>query len=193
MASVTSVWLNPLDFVFSSLAQLSFVRSAVVSMSVSHSSNFDESWSLKTVISCSSEFVRFGCFWETHNVSVYWHITSPKGSVDVGMEVGCFWSVRERFCSSHSMWFKPSGGWSSLASTYWHKLCISLISAGNLASLLGVCLLGWPSASDPPKAMVVSELLVLSLLLSGPVLGLLYLLCGDQCLWLLGILCLCGV
>ena len=42
MASVTSLWDNPLDFSLASLAQLSFVRSAAASMSVSHSSNFDE-------------------------------------------------------------------------------------------------------------------------------------------------------
>ena len=51
MASVTNVYVNPLDIASD---QLSFVRSAAVSMSVSHSSNFVELYSLKTPMSCSN-------------------------------------------------------------------------------------------------------------------------------------------
>ena len=104
-----------------------------------------------------------------HNVLVYWCITSPKGSVGVGVEASWGWSKRERFCSSHSIWSKPAAGWPSLVSTHWCKPCNSLMSAVNLAWLLVISLLGWPSAFDPPKAVVVSEPLVLSLSLSGPV------------------------
>ena len=58
-----------------------------------------------------------------------------KGSVGVGR--GCGWSARERFCSYHSLQLKLSAGWPYPASTYWHKSFISLISAVNLAWLLG--------------------------------------------------------
>ena len=84
MASVTNVHVNPLDCALASLAQVSFVRSAAVSMSLSHSSNFVELYSLKTAMSCSNELVRFVCFYVVHKVFVYCHITSPNGSVGVG-------------------------------------------------------------------------------------------------------------
>ena len=61
MASVTSVHVNPLDFTLASLALLSMVRSAIVSMSVSQSSSLVELYPLKTDISFSHEFVRFDC------------------------------------------------------------------------------------------------------------------------------------
>ena len=69
------------------------------------------------------------------------------------------------------MWSNPSAGWPSLASTCCHKLCISLVRMLRFAWLLGRRLLRWPSASDPPKATVVSQLCVLSLSLSllGPI------------------------
>ena len=150
-------------------AHLSLVRSAADSISISHSSNFVESYSLKTAMSCSSELVRCVCFCMVHNVLGYWCITSLKGSVGVGVEVGCGWSMKERFCSSHSMLSKPSASWPSWAPTHWCKSCNSLVSAVNLAWLQGISSLRWPSAYDPPKAMVLSEPLVLSLSLSGPV------------------------
>ena len=84
MASMTNVDVNPLDFALASLAVHSYVRSAAVSMSVSHSSNFVESCSLNTAMSCSNEFFRFVCFCVVHKVFVYCHITSLKGSVGVG-------------------------------------------------------------------------------------------------------------
>ena len=65
---------------------------------------------------------------------------------------------------------KLSAGWPSLASTHWHKSFISLMGVVILAWLLGIGSSGWPSVSEPPKAMVVSEPLVLSLSLSSPVL-----------------------
>ena len=60
------------------------MRSAAASMSVSHSSNFVESFSLKTAMSCSNEFIKFVCFCLVHKVFVSCHITSPKGSIGVG-------------------------------------------------------------------------------------------------------------
>ena len=84
MASVTNVHGNPLDFGLASLDLLSLVRSAAISMSISLSSSLVEPCSLKTAISCSSEFVRFDCFCVVHKVSVYCCITSLKGSVGVG-------------------------------------------------------------------------------------------------------------
>ena len=110
IASMNNVWVSPLDLALTSLAWLSLVRSAAVSKSVNYSSNFVESCSLKMTISCSIEFVRFVCFCVVHNVSVYWCITSPKGSEGVGVEVSCTLSVRERFCSSLSMQSNPSIG-----------------------------------------------------------------------------------
>ena len=83
MASVTNVHVSPLNVALASLAQLSFARSAAVSMSVSHSSNFVELYSLKTAMSCSNEFVRFVCFCVVHKVFVYWHTTSLKVSAGV--------------------------------------------------------------------------------------------------------------
>ena len=103
IASVTKVWVSPLDFALASLAQLSLVRSAAVSKSVNHSSNFVETCSLKMAMSCSREFVKFICFCVVHSVSVYWHATSLNGSVGAWVEVSCILSVREIFCSSHSM------------------------------------------------------------------------------------------
>ena len=71
IASETNVRVNPLDLASASLAQLSLVRSAAVFISINHSSNFVESYSLKTVMSCSSELVRFVCFCVVCSVSVY--------------------------------------------------------------------------------------------------------------------------
>ena len=89
IASMTNVWVNPLDLALAGLTQLSLVRSAAVSISINQSSHFVESYSLKTVMSCSKELGRFVCFCVVHNVSVYWHIISPKGSVGVDVEGSC--------------------------------------------------------------------------------------------------------
>ena len=129
-----------------------------------HSSNFVELCLLKMEMSWSREFVRFICFCVVHSVSMYWHTTSPNGSVGVGVEVGYVLSVR--VCTSHSrwsIWSNPSACWPSPASNCCHKLCISLTSMFKSTWLLGRRLLRWPSASDPPKAIAVSELSVLSL------------------------------
>ena len=144
-----------------------FVRSVAISRSINHSSNFVGSFPLKMAMSYSSKFMRFVCFCVVHNVSVYWGITSPKGSKGEGVEVGCALSMRERFCSSHSMQTNPSIGWPSLTSTHCHKLLISLVSAVNFTWLL--CRRLQPSASDHPKAIVVPELFVLSLSLLVPI------------------------
>ena len=172
IASMTKVWVSPFDFALASLAQLSLVRSAAVSKSVNHSSNFVESCSLKMAMSCSREFVRFVCFCVVHSVSVYWCTTSPNGSVGAGVEVSCALSMRERFCSSHSMFYAvQSLCWLtfSMASTCCHKLFISLVSMVKFAWLLGKRSPRQPSTSDPPKASIVSELFVLSLSLLGPI------------------------
>ena len=84
MASVTSVCVKPHDFTLASLALLSLVRSAAVSMSKSQSSKLVESCSLKTGISCSKEFVRLDCFCVEHKISVYCCITSLRGSAGAG-------------------------------------------------------------------------------------------------------------
>ena len=166
IASMTNVWVSPLDLALASLAQHSFVRFPAVSISWPIY-NFVELYSLKRAVSCSNELVRFVCLGEVHKVSVYWYITSPKGSAGVGKGSG--WSASERFCSSHSMQSKHLCWLSSQASTHWHKSFISLMSAINLAWLLYIGSSGWPSASGPPKATVASELWVLSLSFSRPV------------------------
>ena len=84
IASVTSVCIKPCDFALVSLALLSLVRSAAISMSRSQSSNLVESCSLKTGISCIKEFVRLDCFCVEHKVSVHWCNTSLKGSAGEG-------------------------------------------------------------------------------------------------------------
>ena len=84
MASVTDVHINPLNLTLASLTLLSLVRSAAVSMSVSHSSSFVESCSLKTAMAYSNEFIRFDCFCVVHKVFVYCCITSPNSSVGMG-------------------------------------------------------------------------------------------------------------
>ena len=71
IASVTNVLVNPLDLAFASLAWLSLLRPATVSISISQSSNFVESRSLKTVMSCNNELVRFVCFCVVHKMSMY--------------------------------------------------------------------------------------------------------------------------
>ena len=118
MASVTNVCINHLDFTLVSLALLSLVRFAAVSMSVGHFSYFVESCSLKTAMSCSNEFVKFVCFCVVHKVFVYCCITSAKGSVGVGGGGG--WSAIERFCNLHSIWSKLSAGCPS--PTHWHVI-----------------------------------------------------------------------
>ena len=84
MASLSNVHVYPLNFVLVSLGLLSHVRSAAISMSVSQLSSLVESCSLKAAISCGSEFIRYDCFCVVHKVYMYYHITSPKGSVGVG-------------------------------------------------------------------------------------------------------------
>ena len=163
MASMTNVCVNPLNFALASLAPLSFVRSATVLIPISHSSNLVESYSLKTAMSCSNELVRFLCFCVVHKVFVYWCITSPKGSVGVG--VGGGWSTIERFCSSCYMCSKLC--WLSFSSLYSlmyviylpHECCQFILIAVYRASRVNFCL--WS-----PKATAVSEPWVLSSLLS---------------------------
>ena len=152
-----------------SLAQLSLVRSAAISKSVNHSSSFAESFSLKMAMSCSSEFVRFVCFCVVHNMTVYWHITSPKVYEGAGVEVNCTLNMREGFCSSCCMLSNLSTGWASPTSICHHKLLISLVCMVTFAWLLCRMLLRWSSASNPPKAIVVPDLFMLSLSLLGPI------------------------
>ena len=147
IASVTKVWVSPLDFALANLTQLSLVISAAVSKSIHYSSNFVELCSLKTVTSCSREFVRFVCFCVVHSVSMYWHTTSLNGSVGAGVEVSCALSVTERYSAVPIL-----GGLCSpiplladllLASTHCHKLFISLVSILKFAWLLGRRLQRW--------------------------------------------------
>ena len=77
--------VNPLDLALASLAWLLFLRSAAVSISISHSSNFVELCSLKTAMSCSNKLVRFVCFCVVHKVFMGTDVSlSLKGSVGVG-------------------------------------------------------------------------------------------------------------
>ena len=164
IASVTSMHIRPQDFALASLALLSLVRSAAVSVSVSQSSNLVESCSLKTGISCIKEFVRLDCFCIEHKVSMYWCNTSPRDSASAG---GCgWWLAVDRFWSSHCMWSRVSAGWPSPTTTLWHKSFISLIRAVNLSGLSYVGSSGCPTALGSPRATVASELWVLLLSIS---------------------------
>ena len=60
-------------------------------------------------------------------------------------------------------------GWPSLASSHCCKLLISLLSMLKFAWPLSRRSPWWPSTSDPPNTITVSELFVLSLSLSGPI------------------------
>ena len=112
-------------------ALLSLVRSAAVSMSISHSSSLVELCSLKTAMSYSNGLVRFDCFCVVHKMFVYCLITSLKGSVGVGGGVDEVLS-RDFEVHIHSMQSKVYAGCPSPASTHWHKSFISLVSAANL-------------------------------------------------------------
>ena len=156
IASMTNIHVNPHDFALASLAPLSLVRSAAVSILVNHSSNFAESCSLKMAMSCSKELVRCVCFCVVYSVSMYRSTTSPNGSVGVEVEVGCVLRVRESVCISFlgkSMLSNPSTGWHFLASIHCCKLCISLASMCKSDWLLEGRSLRWPSASDPQKQL----------------------------------------
>ena len=91
MASMINVHVSPLDFALASLAWLSLVRSAVVSISINHSSYFVELCLLKMTMSCSREFVRYVCFCVAHSVSVYWHTTSPNAVLGLKSVVSWAW------------------------------------------------------------------------------------------------------
>ena len=54
--------VNPLNFVLASMAWLSLVRSAAVSISINHSSNFVELCSLKMAMSCSRDICKICLF-----------------------------------------------------------------------------------------------------------------------------------
>ena len=86
IASVTSMCIKPHDFALASFALLSLVRSAIISMSMSQSSNLVESCLLKTGMSCIKDFVRLDWFCMEHKVSMYWCNTALKGSAGAG---GC--------------------------------------------------------------------------------------------------------
>ena len=92
IAFMTNVCVNPLDFALASLAQLSLVRSAALSISVNHSSYFVESCSLKKAMSFSREFVGFVCFCLVQRVSVYWCTTSPNGTEGAGVKSVVPWA-----------------------------------------------------------------------------------------------------
>ena len=124
--------IKPQDFALVSLALLSLVRSAAVSMSRNQSSNLVESCSLKTGISCIKEFVRLYCFCVEHKVFVYWHNSSPGGSVGAGA-LCSWWMAIDRFWSSCCMWSRASAGWPSPAATHWCKSFISLLRGVNLS------------------------------------------------------------
>ena len=124
MASVTNVCVNPLDFPLVSLALLSPVWSAAVSMSVNHSSSLVELCSLKTAISCCSEVIRFWLLLcGTQGVCVLpYHFTEGFSRCGWRWWMECDWEILKFTCS---MWSKVSAGCPSPASTHW---CTSHLS-----------------------------------------------------------------
>ena len=75
MASMANMCVNYLDFALASLAWLSLVRAAAVSISINHSSNFVESLFIEDGNVLQQGIVRSVCFCVVHRVSVYWHTT----------------------------------------------------------------------------------------------------------------------
>ena len=89
-ASDINVLTSPLDLPCAYLVLLSPVNSMAVSMSVSQSSNCEESFPFNIGISCNNEFSRDVFFWALHKVSVYLFNTSPMGSLE-GQSVIANW------------------------------------------------------------------------------------------------------
>ena len=76
---MTNVHVNPLDFALPSLAQFSFVKSTVVFISVIHSSNFVELYSLKKLCPVVMSWLGlFASVWYTRcswtDVSLLWKV-----------------------------------------------------------------------------------------------------------------------
>ena len=73
---------SPLDLACTNLVLNSPINSEAVTMSVSHSSNCEESFPFNMGISYNNEFSRDIFFWALHKVSVYLFNTSPMGSLE---------------------------------------------------------------------------------------------------------------
>ena len=95
-ASDINVLTIPLDFSCANLVLLSLVNSEAVSISVSQSSNGEESCPFNVGISCNKELSKDVFFWALHKVSVYLSNTSSMGS-DGGCSVSVNWFS---FCSN---------------------------------------------------------------------------------------------
>ena len=79
-ASNISILTSPLDFACANLVLLSPVNSEAVSISVSQSSNCEESCPFNVGISSNKELSKDVFFWALHKVSVYLSNTSSMGS-----------------------------------------------------------------------------------------------------------------
>ena len=88
-ASDINVLTNPLDFACANLVLLSLVNSEAVSISVSQSSNCEESGPFNVSISCNKELPKDVSFHALHKVSVYLSNTSSMGS-DGGHSVSVY-------------------------------------------------------------------------------------------------------
>ena len=98
-ASDINVLTSRLDLACANLVLLSPINFEAVSMSVSQSSNCEESFPFNMGMSCNNEFSRDIFFWALHKVSVYLLNTSPMGSVE-GQSVIANWLC---FCSKYFM------------------------------------------------------------------------------------------
>ena len=105
MASITKVWVKPLDLAWANLVLLSSVKLATVSISISQFSNCVKSLPLKVGISWIKVFAKVVCFWAEHRVSVYCCNTSSRGS---GGAEG--WRLSDNLWNSYSKWLIASIG-----------------------------------------------------------------------------------
>ena len=128
-ASNISILTNPLDFAWASLVLISPINSEAVSMSVSQSSNCEESFPFNVGISCNKELSKDVFFWALHKVSVYLSNTSPMGS-EGGQSVIANW------LSFYSKCVMASLGSLSLSSTV-----ISIVPSCNLGVEVRQCFL----------------------------------------------------
>ena len=98
-ASDINVLISPLDLACASLVLLSPINSEAVLMSVSQSSNCEESFPFNMGISCNNELSKDVFFSASHKVSVYLFNTSLMGPIE-GQSVIANWLS---FCSKYFM------------------------------------------------------------------------------------------
>ena len=156
-ASDINVHISPFDFACVNLVLHLPVKSEAVLISVNQSSNCEEWFPFKIVISCSKEFTKDVFFWSLHKVFVYWCKTSSMGSDGVVRQ-----TVRVNWLSLHSKWLMATIGSLLLASTVCCNCFISQVKSLNPAWWSGSifsksCISVWYSSWIVPSVSWGSE------------------------------------